>query len=266
MPYILYTTGTATTGRQLKEILNIQGGITPPEGQADWLIRWGASTRVARRPQHVLNSRGGILRAIDKSTALQTFSDRGVPAPTIVPLTNDGIRATQYPALARARNHVRGQDIILCLQRSDAHRAREAGREFLVQYVPTQREYRIHVFDGTIIKTSQKVLTHPADALPWMRNHQHGYTFRQQRTAPGHAAEVAAIGAVRALGLIFGAVDIIVADDGRVYVLEVNTGPGLVPHGLRTYATQFAERVGLQELNFTVVDAMEETEEEEFDG
>jgi glutathione synthase/RimK-type ligase-like ATP-grasp enzyme len=122
------------------------------------------------------------------------------------------------------------------------------------------------VFDGRIIKTSQKVLTRPEDTVQWIRNHQHGYTFRQLRTPPGHAAEVAAIGAVAALGLVFGAVDILVADDGRVYVLEVNTGPGLVPHGLRVYAEQFAGPLGIQDLNTTVLDEMDDTDEEEYDG
>ena len=39
--------------------------------------------------------------------------------------------------------------------------------------------------------------------------------------------EQLAIKAVRALGLDFGAVDLILADDTKSYVLEVNTGPAL---------------------------------------
>jgi hypothetical protein len=78
MSYLLYTNGTATTGRRLRQLLNIPGGTNPPDDRVDWLIRWGASARVARRPRNVFNTRGGILRAVDKTEALKTFSERGV--------------------------------------------------------------------------------------------------------------------------------------------------------------------------------------------
>jgi D-alanine-D-alanine ligase-like ATP-grasp enzyme len=47
------------------------------------------------------------------------------------------------------------------------------------------------------------------------------------------------ISAVNTLGLDFGAVDLIVAKDGRVYVLEVNTAPGIEGITLEKYVKAF---------------------------
>jgi D-alanine-D-alanine ligase-like ATP-grasp enzyme len=45
--------------------------------------------------------------------------------------------------------------------------------------------------------------------------------------------------AVAALGLDFGAVDIIEDKEGNFYVLEINTAPGLEGHTVTSYAKAF---------------------------
>jgi len=47
--------------------------------------------------------------------------------------------------------------------------------------------------------------------------------------------QYAAVSAVEALGLTFGAVDLIVGDDGHTYILEVNTAPACSPRTAREY-------------------------------
>jgi glutathione synthase/RimK-type ligase-like ATP-grasp enzyme len=53
----------------------------------------------------------------------------------------------------------------------------------------------------------------------------------------------AAVKAVEALGLDFGAVDLVVDHQGLEYVLEVNTAPACSPKTLQAYAFQLANLI-----------------------
>jgi glutathione synthase/RimK-type ligase-like ATP-grasp enzyme len=148
---------------------------------------------------------------------------------------------------------------MLCLQAADARAALDAGKEFLVEYIPTHTEYRLHVFNGEVIKTSQKVLTNREAARDlWVRNLANGYTFRRVRTPPSNTAIATAIHAVEASGLTFGAADVIISDRGRPYILEINTGPGLVASSLRTYGERFGRILGITNFNADVLEEMED--------
>ena len=63
-----------------------------------------------------------------------------------------------------------------------------------------------------------------------MRSWDNGWRFKVPTTSFEERKPVrrAARRAVRSLGLDFGAVDVLVDADGKVYVLEVNTAPGIV--------------------------------------
>lgn len=146
--------------------------------------------------------------------------------------------ALRAPMLGRNRRHSRGSDIILCMQQADALRTE---RDYFVEYIPTAREFRIHVFGGRIIRSAEKVLTDTENACAYIRNHEHGCTFRRPRQPLGVLQEQLAITAVQSLRLDFGAVDMIIADDGQTYVLEVNTAPACSPRTAREYVTAMAE-------------------------
>jgi hypothetical protein len=128
---------------------------------------------------------------------------------------------------------------------------RAGNPDFYSKYIPTSREFRVHAFRGEVLKISEKLLTDQEKfEVPWIRNFDNGYTFRQVRDLRGFLrtrVEDAGKNAVDALGLDFGAVDVILGDDGEVYVLEVNTGPGLADASLEVYAKKFAELLGIPE-------------------
>jgi glutathione synthase/RimK-type ligase-like ATP-grasp enzyme len=58
---------------------------------------------------------------------------------------------------------------------------------------------------------------------------------------PDIARHEAAINACKALGLDFGAVDLIQDIKGNYYVLEINTAPGLEGATVANYAAAFTE-------------------------
>lgn len=96
-------------------------------------------------------------------------------------------------------------------------------------------EYRVHVFQGDVIlyqKKSRRVgedgeveVAEGADTD--VRNLASNWIYRTGNLEPLERVEDLAIEAIEALGLDFGAVDIIKDEEGNVYVLEVNCAPGL---------------------------------------
>lgn len=119
------------------------------------------------------------------------------------------------------------------------------------RYIKKEDERRVHVAFGKVIfsqiKLRQKESEQTADQK-LIRNHDNGWVFcpRPVEDLPADCAEQA-VKAIAALGLDFGAVDIVVGKkDALAYVLEVNTAPGIESEGLKAaYRTAFLSRLGL---------------------
>lgn len=121
------------------------------------------------------------------------------------------------------------------------------GCDFYTAYIPNTREYRVHVFQGEVIRVQGKYLDFPEDHQnPYIKNHGQGFRFRTpDKTLLPERLE-AAVKAVEALGLDFGAVDLLKGADGQTYVLEVNTAPACSPLTARAYISKFAEWLGVE--------------------
>jgi glutathione synthase/RimK-type ligase-like ATP-grasp enzyme len=109
-----------------------------------------------------------------------------------------------------------------------------------VKYIPKKYEVRIHVGNGRAFDWQQKMRARDADHSK-IRSHDNGYTFVRNNTdipirALGMCQEQAEK-AVGALGLDFGAVDVIFNERrDSAYVLEANTAPGLEGTTVTKYA------------------------------
>ena len=221
MNYLLFHPKAADiTGPRLAKRLGIQGGSRPPMGQVAVLIRYG-STEPAPEPKMVLNSADAIHRAVDKCGSLLTFLEHGIkaPYPEDYPFT--------LPAIGRKKRHERGSGFWLCLQEMDVRDALEQGADYFIPYVRTRNEYRVHVVGGEVPFMQLKEPSgKPKHRLyPWLRNKNTGWRLIRCPELP----KVSGLGirAVAALGLDFGAVDVLRSDSDELYVLEVNTAPAL---------------------------------------
>ena len=96
-------------------------------------------------------------------------------------------------------------------------------------------EYRVHVFNGEVILYQKKsrridedgnVVTADGEEAD-VRNLASNWVYRTGNLRRLERIEELALSAIDALSLDFGAVDIIKDENGSVYVLEVNTAPGL---------------------------------------
>jgi hypothetical protein len=107
-----------------------------------------------------------------------------------------------------------------------------------VQYKKKKHEYRVHVFNNTVIDITQKKrrVGHE-NRNNQIRNHANGWVYaRENLEIPDNIQEIA-LNACDALGLHSGAVDIIWNEkENKCYVLEINSAPGIEGTTLKNYA------------------------------
>lgn len=266
---LIYHRRSVPTGEVIANALQIPHGYEwdgdlDPTGS--FMIRWGS-----RRNPHideecavVLNNADAIERASDKLLSLEVMTEAGIQTPAFSTDPDDLVDICGYPILGRSRHHARGSDIKLCLQRAD-YRNRKS---FYTAYVPTKREFRVHVVRDQVVRIQGKYLDFPNQKLPWIRNYLTGYRFRSPRLRLRPERLQAAIGAVSAIGLDFGAVDLIIGDDNETYILEVNTAPSCSPMTGAAYVIAFGnilESYNL-EINLSALDMLNpEMEDEDSD-
>lgn len=111
------------------------------------------------------------------------------------------------------------------------------------RYVPKQQEYRVHVFRelGVVDVQQKRRHTEGDTSDPYIRNHATGWVFCRENVSPPQEVLNAAVDAVMALDLDFGAVDIGFHTNIGPCVYEVNTAPGLTGQTLVNYAQAFKQ-------------------------
>ena len=216
------------------------------EGEAvnlrhDYLINWGASVIHREVKKAIILNKPECVKVA--SNKLETF--KSLQGHCSIPdWTESPEEALQWldeghMVVARTKlNGHSGEGIVLI----------NLNEEFVdtplyVKYVPKQNEYRIHVFQGRAFFVQRKARNKeiPDEKVNWkIRNHDNGFIFANQDVEVSEEANKEAIMAVTALGLDFGAVDIIYNNTrNKWYVLEVNTACGLSGTTIEKYAEQF---------------------------
>lgn len=108
------------------------------------------------------------------------------------------------------------------------------------KYIFKIREFRVHVVGGHVIDTQMKIRDPDKVPLTWkVRSHANGFIFARNNILADPNRDSLAVAACTALGLDFGAVDIVEDKHGGVYVLEVNTAPGLEGQTITSYKSAF---------------------------
>lgn len=113
-----------------------------------------------------------------------------------------------------------------------------------VQYKKKKKEFRVHVFLGEVLDVQQKKkrLDFEGEVNSYIRSHSNGWIFAREDIVEPEELRSLAIRAVEALGLDFGAVDIIWNErENKCYVLEVNTAPGLEGTTLQKYVDKIKQ-------------------------
>jgi hypothetical protein len=113
-----------------------------------------------------------------------------------------------------------------------------------------RREYRVHVLCNNVIDTTRKARRmaegdSTQDCGELVRNHDANWVYQRSGFEIPEGLRELAVSAVKACGLHFGAVDIVVEKNtGNQYVLEVNTAPGICGTTVELYKSAILNYVG----------------------
>lgn len=205
------------------------------------VINWGCTQfhLNVTQPALILNLQQNVRQASNKILTLETLKLTGVPH---VKFTTDQTVAQAWvdsgnTTYCRSLVSSSGGRGISCISAGPIVPAPLYTRAF-----PTEREYRVHVFKGSVIDITQKKRRSGAEVNNQIRNHDNGWVFCRNNIEPlGDTNEQIAISGVSALGLDFGAVDLLVDSNNRAVICEVNSAPGLDPNGttLQRYTQAF---------------------------
>lgn len=194
--------------------------------------------------RNALNKPEAIRLAFNKRLALQAMRTSGVPCPAEVRTP-----VNTYPIVGRPDSHRQGQGFWLVgnkqearvamrgRSRTRARRGKAAATHFM-EYINIDREFRVHVVNSKSIKVSEKIGGgNYSNGAKFQYPHDFDHKITLRNTAKD---------AVKALGLDFGAVDIMWSDD-KPYVSEVNSAPCLTDENsdtLQRYVNAFKEEYG----------------------
>jgi glutathione synthase/RimK-type ligase-like ATP-grasp enzyme len=202
----------------------------------DWMINWGAQG-VPRNGARIINDPQAVSRAANKILAFRSFRDHGVRTPEWSTNQGDaqGWAAAGHTVIVRrivSGSEGRGIEIV-------QPGGRVPHAPLYTRYVKKRHEYRVHCMRGEIIDYAEKLHRRGGDHS-LIRNTANGYIFARTGVQLPEDVGRQALSAVRALGLDFGAVDVVFNErQGQAYVLEVNTAPGIEGTTVTRYAEAF---------------------------
>ena len=183
---------------------------------------------------------------LNKIEQLKSFSSAGVPCPQYA-TTSDGARALGCRTIFARK-------LIKSTNGRGIQEFESDGEEYPVaplytEYIPKKSEYRAHVFDGEVIDIQEKKKRRGFEGSrnTRIRNHNNGYVYCRDGVDHPDGLPAIAINAVNAVGYSYGAVDIIYNEKrNQLYVLEVNTKPGLFGKTLDSYTNAIINKFNLE--------------------
>lgn len=201
-----------------------------------WVTVQRLRERLATVPETGTFTLGG--RPKNSIEQLTAFREAGLETPDF---TTDRQTAMDWVntgtmVFGRRLIHTRGNDIVISpkgqwyLKEPDYQgsitKTRWWNSEWWSRYIPPTDEWRVHVFDGKVIARGKKVHSGASWRKAPVRNVGNGWTFIFTENPP-KGLRTAARKACDSLRYESGAVDIIVGEGGKFYILEVNRCPAM---------------------------------------
>jgi glutathione synthase/RimK-type ligase-like ATP-grasp enzyme len=256
-PFIFpYKMGSGSAGRLAKRLdtkkVYPDGKYNPRINHV--VVNWGCSqppnwaTRAKERNVRLLNSLTAIHVASDKALSFEAFEKAGVKIPDVTKDQTKAVRWMEKGNDVIARTVLRGSGGIGCHflsgEKGAVHPISVGHHSIKLYtlYIKKTAEYRVHVFNGKVIDVVEKRKIKDRDDVDYkIRNHDNGWVFAREGVDMPKAVGQESIKAINALGLDFGAVDVIWNRHHGAFVLEVNTAPGLEGTTIESYATAIEE-------------------------
>lgn len=232
----LITTLSEKVGYQVKKVdqeYEIQPG--------DWVINWGNGYFLARgltAKSKLFNPRNKIALCVNKVDFFKTCRlDKKINLPDWTTHYKEALDWAGDKKLVYCREDVEGRDgrgIFIAERPSQV-----TACQLYTVGVPSDYEYRVHVFAHKPIFDLEKVHKHPTKEQNRIRSGSNDWHYHRDIEMPKECHEQATR-VSQALGMDFCAVDILYDSKTRTAtVLEANTAPELGPWTSAAYARQF---------------------------
>lgn len=244
--FYIHKRGPSSGAQRLRRELH--GKIWKPSHilkSSDVVINWGDSQCPVMR---CLNRPEAISLASNKLRCFKELSAKNVPVPRFAE-SPEAVTWKKDTVVRHKLTGHSGEGIEIVKSGSPLPSA-----PLYVEYIKKEQEYRIHVGRRTegvaVIAVQRKArsLDVPVERVNWqVRNHCNGFIFVRSNVSPPQSVIDAAKSSLVAVGLDFGAVDVIYNDkEGKAYVLEINTAPGLEGQTPKDYAQYFKGHTGME--------------------
>ena len=194
----------------------------------DTIINWGKIPyeRVIPRA-HYLNDLVAVERATNKLETLKLLTIHNVPVPSYE-VSKGGLCDAEGVWIARHTLYGHSGKGIEVFEIEDEN-SYIPDAYLYTKYIDKISEYRVIVVGDKAVdvKVKKKKSDYEGERDPYVWNHTNGYVFARNVGNFPILLEAIGIQAIKALGLTYGAVDIIEDPEGQLLVLEVNTAFGL---------------------------------------
>lgn len=242
MPYKRFSK-SAKTLRQVLGLrkLRVVHPDKSPRGRQT-VINWGCSKEKPNAVCKFLNKPENVRVAVNKLLTFQKLLESDVRVPdftTDVEKAKEWI-AKEYKVLVRYKLSSHSGNGIKVV---DTIEELPEGAPLYVRYYRKKHEFRVHVFNGQVIDYVQKKARRdrPVNFNQYVRSYNNGWVFCREDAVDIPEVKAEAVKAVQALGLDFGAVDVIWTKKNKAVVLEVNCAPAMEGTTIEKYASVIAD-------------------------
>lgn len=211
----------------------------------DIIVGWGNSSaaRWGSMGINFFNAPRFVAAAANKLMTFETLAEREVSIPEFTTSPEEAQEWLRNGEVVVARGTLTGSSgagIVVCEPDELLVRA-----PLYTKYIKKMHEFRVHVFGNQVIDVQQKKRRNgleDEEVNYKIRNLEGGWVFCREGVNVPTVVNDNAVRAVDAMGLDFGAVDVIWNEHyQRAYVLEVNTAPGLEGSTVHSYADKIEE-------------------------
>lgn len=220
-----------------------------------------------RRVDIDFNPISAIAKTADKMKMKAIFCNAGVRSPKYFTNSESGATAIMDGHLGdkiffKTPFHSRGRGMVVYDSKESAVTQQKRG--YFEESCISKREFRVHVMDGEAFHIDEK---RPRDKSmkkrdrPMIKNMATGFKFRRPIEDFPDEVLTESIKAVQALGLVFGAADVGLNDEG-VWIYEVNTAPSLRTKTRKAYQKVLVKYIWKQILGEDSIDEVEQKSRE----
>lgn len=214
---------------------------TPVRNRRETIVNWGNTRPLFNTTGlNIINKPEAIKLSSNKLQALLKMKEAGVVVPTFTTSKEealgwlrDGGKVVQRTLLGAHS----GKGIVVARTEAELIHA-----PLYTRYFKKEHEFRVHVFMGKVIDYTMKKARLNKDSSfdPLIRSNLRGWVYCRENVQHIDLVKQEAQKAVTALGLDFGAVDVM-WNGKKACVLEVNTAPGLCETTAKKYAQAITE-------------------------